>query len=82
MSNFIGDSLLYIYNKGFKSITLIGHIGKFAKLSIGVFNTHSKICDGRMEAFIYYLAIMDAPKSLLEEVNNCHNCRGRIKYLY
>lgn len=70
VSNFIGDSLLYVYNKGFKSITLIGHIGKFAKLSIGVFNTHSKVCDGRMEAFIYYLALMGARKDLLEKVNN------------
>ncbi|WP_313232167.1 cobalt-precorrin-5B (C(1))-methyltransferase CbiD [Tissierella praeacuta] len=70
VSNFLGDSLLYIYNKGFKSITLIGHIGKFSKLSIGVFNTHSKVCDGRMEAFIYYLALMGAPMELLNRVNN------------
>ncbi|WP_262430920.1 cobalt-precorrin-5B (C(1))-methyltransferase CbiD [Paratissierella segnis] len=69
ISNYIGDSLLYCYNRGFKSITLIGHIGKFAKLSIGVFNTHSRVCDGRMEAFIYYLALMSAPISLLEKVN-------------
>ena len=71
ISNFIGDSLLYVYNKGFKSITLIGHIGKFSKLAIGVFNTHSKVCDGRMEAFIYYLSFMGAPIELLEKVNNC-----------
>ncbi len=71
ISNFIGDSLLYAYNKGFKSITLIGHIGKFSKLSIGVFNTHSKICDGRMEAFVYYLAFKEAPLELLKKVNNC-----------
>lgn len=70
ISNFVGDSLLYIYNKGFKSITLIGHIGKFAKLSIGVFNTHSKVCDGRMESFIYYLSLMGAPIELLNKVNN------------
>lgn len=70
ISNFIGDSLLYVYNKGFKSMTLIGHIGKFAKLSIGVFNTHSKVCDGRMEAFIYYLALMGAPMELLNRVND------------
>lgn len=69
VSNFIGDSLLYAYNKGFKSITLIGHIGKFAKLSIGVFNTHSKVCDGRMEAFIYYLAFMGPPLDLLERID-------------
>lgn len=70
VSNFLGDSLLYIYNKGFKSITLVGHIGKFAKLSIGVFNTHSKVCDGRMEAFVYYLALMGAPLELLNRVND------------
>lgn len=70
VSNFLGDSLLYIYNKGFKSVTLIGHIGKFAKLSIGVFNTHSKVCDCRMEAFIYYLALMGAPRDVLDQVSN------------
>ena len=69
VSNYIGDSLLYLYNKGFKSITLIGHIGKFSKLSIGVFNTHSRVCDGRVEAFIYYLALMGAPNYFLEKVN-------------
>lgn len=69
ISNYVGDSLLYAYRKGFKSITLIGHIGKFAKLSIGVFNTHSRVCDTRMEAFVYYLAFMGAPVEFLERIN-------------
>lgn len=68
VSNYIGESLLYIYNKGFKSVTLLGHIGKFSKLSIGIFNTHSRICDARLEAFIYYLAFMEADISLLKQV--------------
>lgn len=70
ISNYIGDSLLYAYNKKIKSITLIGHIGKLAKLSIGAFNTHSRVCDGRMEAFIYYLAFMKAPFEVIRKVNN------------
>lgn len=70
ISNFIGDSLLYAYNKGFKSITLVGHIGKFSKLSIGVFNTHNKVCDGRMEAFIYYLSFMGASLELLKRIDD------------
>lgn len=70
ISNYIGDSILYMYNKGFKSMTLIGHIGKFAKLSIGVFNTHSKVCDGRMEAFIYYLALRGANMKVMEKISN------------
>lgn len=69
VSNYLGDSLLYVYKRGFKSVSLVGHIGKFAKLSIGVFNTHSKVCDTRIEAFVYYLSLMGAPNLLIEEVN-------------
>lgn len=70
VSNYIGDSLLYAYNKEVKSITLVGHVGKFSKLSIGAFNTHSRVCDARMEAFIYYLALKSAPIDLLRKVND------------
>ncbi len=71
VSNFIGDAVLYCYHKGFKKITLLGHIGKLCKLAIGVFNTHSKICDARMEAFVYYLALEGAPQDFLQQVNAC-----------
>ncbi len=71
VSNFIGDAILYAYHKGFKHITLLGHIGKLCKLSIGVFNTHSKICDARIEAFVYYLALHGAPREFLLQVNAC-----------
>ncbi len=71
VSNFIGDAILYAYHKGFTKITLLGHIGKLCKLAIGVFNTHSKVCDARMEAFVYYLALAGAPQELLVQVNAC-----------
>lgn len=57
ISNYIGESLLYCQYKGIEKIKLVGHIGKFSKLSLGGFNTHSKVCDMRIEAFIYYLAV-------------------------
>lgn len=68
VSNYLGETLAYLYNQGFRDISLMGHIGKFAKLSIGIFNTHSKIADARLEAFIYYLAMMKAPYELLEKI--------------
>jgi len=71
ISNFIGDMLLYSKNKNFDKITLVGHIGKLCKLSIGAFNTHSKICDVRIEAFVYYLALNGAPLELINSVNEC-----------
>ena len=34
---------------GFKRILLLGHIGKAVKIAGGIFNTHSRVADGRME---------------------------------
>ena len=71
ISNYIGESIQYAYNNGFKSITLLGHIGKLSKLSIGVFNTHSRVCDSRIEAFVYHLALMDAPLEFIRSLQDC-----------
>lgn len=70
ISNYVGDSLLYIYEKGFRSIKLLGHIGKFSKLAIGIFNTHSNISDTRMESFVYYLSKTDASREFIEKIES------------
>ena len=48
-SNFVGEALDYSYETGFRSIILIGHLGKFVKLAGGIMNTHSHNADSRME---------------------------------
>lgn len=62
MSNYVGETLKMALEDGFKKIVLVGHIGKFSKLSIGIFNTHSSVSDTRMEAFVYYLFKMNAKR--------------------
>lgn len=81
ISNFIGDSISYCYNNGFKSVVLVGHIGKLCKLSMGVFNTHSKICDMRIESFVYYLAMRQAPMHVIDEVNLCITSEEALKVI-
>ena len=81
ISNFIGDSIAYCYNNGFKSVTLVGHIGKLCKLSIGAFNTHSKICDMRMESFVYYLAMRQAPMDVIDKINLCITSEEALKVI-
>ena len=81
ISNFIGESIAYCYNKGFQNVLLIGHIGKLSKLSLGAFNTHNKVCDVRIEAFIYYLALADAPISLIERVKACKTSEEALKFV-
>jgi cobalt-precorrin-5B (C1)-methyltransferase len=81
ISNFIGDALLYLNEKRVTNITLVGHIGKLCKLSIGAFNTHSKLCDVRIEAFVYYLALAGAPLELIDSVNACVTSEEVVKLL-
>ncbi len=48
-SNFIGKALEMAAKEGFDRILFVGHIGKLIKVAGGVFNTHSKYGDRRME---------------------------------
>lgn len=81
ISNYIGDSLLYAYSKGFKKITVLGHIGKFAKLSIGIFNTHNRTADTRMEAFVYYLAMANVPHKIIKTADKFLTAEECFNYL-
>ena len=49
VSNFIGDALDICAELGFQSCLLVGHIGKLVKIAGGMFNTHSKYGDCRMD---------------------------------
>lgn len=71
MSNFIGYLLTEAKQLSYQKLLLVGHLGKFIKLAGGIFNTHSKIADARMEILIAHLALMGAPLFLLKQVESC-----------
>ena len=62
MSNYVGFMLDATYELKFKKIILVGHIGKAVKIAGGIYNTHSKVADCRME-------IMGANAFLVGESN-------------
>lgn len=49
MSNYVGFMLESAAELGFKKIFLVGHIGKAVKIAGGIYNTHSRTADCRME---------------------------------
>jgi len=63
-SNFIGDALDYADHLGFTGLLLVGHIGKLVKLAAGVFQTHSRVADARMEIFAAHAALAGADRML------------------
>ena len=67
-SNFIGETVDFAAELGAKGLLLIGHIGKFVKLSGGIMNTHSRNADSRMELLAAAAIGAGAPLPVLSEV--------------
>ena len=63
-SNFLGEALDAAVFHCFEQILLVGHIGKLVKLAGGIFNTHSRMADGRAEMFCTHAALCGASQKL------------------
>lgn len=62
-SNFIGFMLEAAAERGAARILLFGHIGKLSKVAAGVFYTHNRIADGRLETIAAYSAAAGLPQA-------------------
>ncbi|WP_394698262.1 cobalt-precorrin-5B (C(1))-methyltransferase CbiD [uncultured Ilyobacter sp.] len=51
ISNFAGFMIEQAAHRKFERVILLGHIGKMVKLAGGIFHTHSKVSDAKMEIF-------------------------------
>jgi len=70
MSNFVGFLLEEATYRGIKQVILLGHIGKLIKVSGGIFHTHNRVADARMEILLAHAALagldIDTLKHLAE----------------
>lgn len=65
ISNFVGYMLVQAAELGFKHVLLLGHIGKMIKVSAGIFQTHSRNADARLESLTAYAALSGASTDTL-----------------
>lgn len=80
-SNFIGDALDLCRELGFKGALLIGHIGKLVKIAGGMFNTHSKYGDCRMDILAAQAAICGISPAGAREMLDCVACDDALRIL-
>ncbi len=70
MSNFVGFLLEEAAYRGIEQVILLGHIGKLIKVSAGIFHTHNRVADARMEILLAHAALagvnLDTLKRLAE----------------
>lgn len=70
-SNFIGYMLEKAAEHEIKRVLLFGHLGKLVKVAAGIFHTHNRVADARMETLSAYLALAGAPQSAVKEILGC-----------
>lgn len=67
-SNYVGFMLEEAERLAFKRILFVGHLGKLVKVAGGLFNTHSAVCDGRMEILAANAAWLGADQACIDGI--------------
>lgn len=80
-SNFIGDALDICRELGLRGALLVGHIGKLVKLAGGMFNTHSRYGDCRMEIIAAHAAAAGLRTERVKEILQCVACDNALRIL-
>ncbi len=80
-SNYIGDTLDYAAAKGFRSLLLVGHLGKLVKCAAGVMNTHSRVADCRMETLAAHAALCGAGQETVRAILQAVTTEAAISVL-
>ncbi len=71
MGNEVGFMLTQARHLKVQELLLCGHLGKMIKLAGGIFNTHSRVADGRMEVVCTLAALQGASRDLVQELYRC-----------
>ncbi len=80
-SNFIGHMLTSAADQGMKNILLFGHLGKIVKVAAGIFHTHSRMADARLETLAAYAAAEGAPREAVEEILACVTTEAAVEVI-
>ncbi len=67
--------------KDFREIILVGHIGKISKISAGIFNTHYRTGDARLETVAAWAAACGADQKTVNELLDLKLAEESVKIL-
>jgi cobalt-precorrin-5B (C1)-methyltransferase len=67
-SNFVGHMLEQAVQYGIRRVLIFGHIGKIIKLAGGIFYTHNRIADARLEILAAYAASLGASREVIQNI--------------
>ena len=80
-SNFIGYILEEAVYRQIRQIVLLGHMGKLIKIAGGIFHTHNRVADARMEILVAHAALAGVPAGKLHELAGLPTVEGTAQEL-
>jgi cobalt-precorrin-5B (C1)-methyltransferase len=70
-SNFIGHMLEAAVEYHMQQVLLFGHLGKLCKVAAGIFHTHNRMADGRLESIAAYAASLGGSQQAVQQILAC-----------
>jgi cobalt-precorrin-5B (C1)-methyltransferase len=81
IGDYVGFMLKQCAEKEILEVLLIGHIGKLSKVAAGIFNTHHKYGDARLETISAYASLFGAKKEVIKELLSLPTAEASIEIL-
>ena len=79
--NYVGFMVESAVKLGFKKIIMMGHIAKAIKVAGGIFNTHSRVADGRMETMASCAFLVDEKPEIIRKILFSNTIEEAIEYI-
>lgn len=80
-SNFIGFMLENAAERNITQIILCGHIGKIVKVAAGIFHTHNRIADARLETLAAYSAAEGLIPAEIQRILDANTAEDAIQII-
>jgi cobalt-precorrin-5B (C1)-methyltransferase len=81
ISNFVGYMLEKAVEYEFESLLIIGHLGKLVKVAGGIFHTHSRVADARMEILALYAALEGGSLDTVQKIYECKTTEAAARII-
>ncbi|MFZ3171443.1 MAG: cobalt-precorrin-5B (C(1))-methyltransferase CbiD [Carboxydocellales bacterium] len=81
MSNFVGFMLEECARLKLGRVMLFGHIGKLVKVAGGIFHTHNRVANARLEIITAYAGLLGANHRVLAMLMECITVEGALQII-
>jgi len=81
MGNEVGFALDRCLENSVQQVLLVGHLGKLVKVAAGIFQTHSRVADGRFEVTAAHAVLGGAPVETVQALSRCRTVEAMLEVL-